>query len=190
MKFRSPHLLNRNRSALLVVDIQEKLLPTIEGNERLVSRANLMLDAAKLLSVPVYVSEQYPNGLGATVGDLHIEHAAIVESKKMFSCRECDLILESLQSKSIDTVLICGIEAHVCVLQTAFDLLALGMRVQVAVDAIGSRNLLDLQTAIRRMESHGIVATTAESAVFEWCETASAMEFRQISELVKSSSQS
>lgn len=190
MKFRSPHLLSRDRSALLVVDIQEKLLPSIADGDRLVARANLLLDTAKLLSVPAYISEQYPKGLGATVNKLRIGSAVRVESKTMFSCRECESILEAIDSKSIDSVLICGIEAHVCVLQTAFDLLALGLRVHVAVDAIGSRNSVDLQAAIRRMELHGIVGSTAESAVFEWCETASAEEFRQVSELVKSSSQS
>lgn len=185
MKFRSPHLLNRSSSALLVVDVQEKLLPAIDAGDRVVDRSNLLLDAAEILNIPVFVSEQYPQGLGKTVADLRIAHAKVVESKTMFSCRECSSILDALQFGAIDTVLLCGIEAHVCVLQTAFDLMALGLKVHVATDAIGSRSVHDWQTAIRRMEMHGIVGTTAESAVFEWCESAAAAEFKAISRLVR-----
>lgn len=185
MNFRSPHLLDRNSSALLVVDIQEKLIPAIESSDRVVAKSKQLMDAAAILGVPVLVSEQYPKGLGATVEALDVSQAAVVAEKTMFSCRECKSILEFLESKSIETLLICGIEAHVCVAQSAFDFLASGFNVHVAVDAIGSRNAIDRDTAISRMSLHGIVTSTSEAAIFEWCESASASEFKQVSQLVK-----
>ena len=185
MKFRSPHLLNRQSSALLVVDIQEKLIPAIESSDTVVARSQLLIDAAVILDVPVLVSEQYPKGLGNTVSDLDVSKAALVEEKSMFSCRECEQIMAFLEQKAIQTVLLCGIEAHVCVAQTAFDLMASGFNVHVAVDAIGSRNAVNRQTAISRLNLHGVASTSAEAAVFEWCETSSAAEFKQISQLVK-----
>ena len=89
-----------------------------------------------------------------------------------------------LEEKGIKSVLLCGVEAHVCIAQTAFDLLAIGLQVHVAVDAIGSRCAADHQTAVSRMGLHGIVATSTEAAIFEWCETSTAAEFKQISALV------
>ena len=185
MNFRSPHLLSRESSVLLVVDVQQKLIPAIEASDCVVSKSQQLIDAASILGVPVLVSEQYPKGLGHTVEALDISKAAVLEEKSMFSCRECKSIMNFLADKAIQSVLLCGIEAHVCVAQTAFDLLAGGFKVYVAVDAIGSRNSVDRETAISRMNLHGISTLTAEAAIFEWCETSSAAEFKQISQLVK-----
>lgn len=185
MMFRSPHLLDRSSSALLVVDIQEKLVPAIEWSDRMLSNSNKLVEAASLLGIPVLISEQYPKGLGHTVETIDTAKAAIFEEKAMFSCRGCPEILKYLEENGIQTVLICGIEAHVCVAQTAFDFLAIGLGVQVAVDSIGSRSPEDRETAISRMNLHGITTTTSEAAIFEWCETSSADEFKQISALIK-----
>lgn len=185
MNFRSPHLLCRESSALLVVDVQQKLIPAIEDSDRVVAKSQQLIDAASILGVPMLVSEQYPKGLGHTVENLDVSKAEVVEEKSMFSCRECESIMGFLEGKTIQSVLLCGIEAHVCVAQTAFDLLACGFKVFIAVDAIGSRNSLDRETAVSRMNLHGITMTTAEAAIFEWCETSSVAEFKQISQLVK-----
>lgn len=185
MNFRSPHLLDRESTALLVIDLQEKLIPTIESADRIISNSNKLLQAASILGIPVLVSEQYPQGLGNTATSVDVSADAIVAEKTMFSCRGCPEIVSFLEEKSIQTVLICGIEAHVCVAQTAFDLVAMGLQVHVAVDSIGSRSKVDCDTAISRMNLHGIVTTTAEAAIFEWCETSSAAEFKQISGLIK-----
>ena len=185
MNFRSPHLLDRNTSALLVVDIQEKLIPSIECSDQVIANANKLIEAASILRVPILVSEQYPRGLGHTAKGLNISAADIVEEKAMFSCRECAKIVGFLQSKDIQTVLICGIEAHVCVAQTAFDFQAMGFGVHIPVDAVGSRGGSDKDTAISRMTMHGIVTTTTEASIFEWCETSAADEFKQISNLIK-----
>jgi len=185
MNFRSPHLLGRESSALLVVDVQQKLIPAIEHADRVVAKSMQLIHAAEILGVPVLVSEQYPKGLGHTVADLAASKATIVEEKSMFSCRECAEIMSFLEANVIQSVLLCGIEAHVCVAQTAFDLMASGYNVHVAVDAIGSRSSVDRNTAIARLNLHGVVSTTVEAAIFEWCETSSAAEFKQISQLVK-----
>jgi len=185
MNFRSPHLLSRDSSALLVVDIQEKLIPAIDAADRVVAKSKQLLEAAAILGVPALVSEQYPKGLGHTAADLDVSKATILEEKSMFSCRECEKIMSFLESKGIQSVLLCGIEAHVCVAQTAFDFMASGFKVHLAGDAIGSRNSVDRETAIARMNLHGVATTTAEAAIFEWCETSSAAEFKQISQLVK-----
>lgn len=185
MRFRSPHLLARETSALLVVDIQEKLIPAIDSSANVVAKSKQLTEAAAILGVPILVSEQYPRGLGKTVDALDLSNAEVVEEKSMFSCRECQQIAGFLREKAIQTVLLCGIEAHVCVAQTAFDLLAAGFNVHIAVDAIGSRSSIDRETAISRLNLHGVTSTTVEAAIFEWCETSSAAEFKQISQLVK-----
>jgi len=185
MNFRSPHLLARDSTALLVVDLQEKLVPTIESADQILANSNKLLQAASILEVPVLVSEQYPSGLGKTVDSLDVSQAAVVAEKTMFSCRGCPEIIDFLEQKAIRTVLICGIEAHVCVAQTAFDLVAMGLQVHIAIDSVGSRSKIDCDTAISRMNLHGIVTTTAEAAIFEWCETSSADRFKQISSLIK-----
>ncbi len=184
-RFRSPHLLDRARSALLLVDIQEKLFPAIEGGPDVAARAKLLVDAANVLGVPVLISEQYPGGLGKTIDVFAGTSASVVAEKKMFSCRECETLFQFLEQQQIGTVLLCGIEAHVCVAQTAFDLLASGYSVHVAADAVGSRRASDREVALTRMQMHGIAVTTAEAAVFEWCESADASEFKQISALVR-----
>jgi isochorismate hydrolase len=102
-----------------------------------------------------------------------------------FSCGACGEVFAEWRVAGIERVLVCGIETHVCVAQTVFDLLAAGYQAFVAVDAIGSRHALDHEVALRRMESSGATLTTVEAALFEWCERAGTDEFRQISALVK-----
>ena len=108
-----------------------------------------------------------------------------VPSKLTFSCGGCPELFEELDRRGIHKILVCGIEAHVCVQQTVLDLLAAGWRVFVAADAVGSRFDLDYQTALRRMDSSGATLTTTESALFEWCEIAGTPQFKEISRLAK-----
>lgn len=181
---RSPELMSRGDTALLVVDMQAKLLGLIPGQASVVWNTRRLIDGARLLGLPVAGSEQYPQGLGPTAAPL-AQILGDVPAKTTFSCRECSSLLATFRERSVGKVLLAGIEAHVCVQQTALDLVAEGFRVYVAVDAIGSRNQLDASVALRRMENAGITVTTTEAALFEWCETASAAEFKQISALVR-----
>ncbi|MGI9518940.1 MAG: hydrolase [Pirellulaceae bacterium] len=181
---RSRALMSRRSAALLVIDVQEKLVPHIREHPTVVWNVRRLVDGATMLDVPVLCTEQYPRGLGHTI-PLIADRVAIDDEKSLFSCRDCQKVLERLQQDDRDQVLLCGIETHVCVQQTALDLIAMGFDVWVAVDAVGTRYSLDHQTALRRMELAGVTLTTCESALFEWCEDSKAPEFRQISGLVR-----
>jgi len=181
---RSPELMSRGDTGLLIVDVQEKLLPAIAQHERLLWNILRLVDGAKILNVPIAATEQYPKGLGPTVPKL-AERLGTVPSKLMFSCRECGDVLEQFRVQGVHKILVVGIETHVCVQQTVLDLLADGYRTFLAVDAVGSRHALDHEIALRRMDSAGATLTTTESALFEWCEVAGTPEFKQISALVR-----
>ena len=174
----------RHDSALLVVDVQTKLLDAMSRPATMVWNIRRLIAGAQTLGVPVAATEQYPRGLGPTTDDLR-ELLPEIPSKLMFSCRECGRIFEQFRDRGIFKLLVVGIEAHVCVQQTVLDMLAEGFRIYVAVDAIGSRRSIDYQTALRRMESAGATLTSTEAALFEWCEVAGTPEFKRISELVR-----
>jgi nicotinamidase-related amidase len=183
---RSPLLMSRHDTALLVVDVQERLIGAIVDHARLVWNIRRLLDGAEVLGLPRLATEQYPRGLGPTVGELSARLGPIPE-KLAFSCGGCSGLFDGLQEGRVDKLLVVGIEAHVCVAQTVFDLLAAGFQVSVAADAIGSRNPLDAQIALRRMEAAGAWPTTTEAALFEWCQAAGTAEFKRISQLVRES---
>jgi nicotinamidase-related amidase len=172
-------------TALLVVDVQEKLIRLVPGSAQIIWNIRRLLDAAELLKVKVLATEQYPQGLGGTVAEL-AGRLGVIESKVAFSCAACDAARAAIEER-IQKVLLVGIEAHVCIQQTALDLLSAGYRVYVAVDAVGARGALDCQTALRRMESAGATLTTTESVLFEWCGVAGTPEFKRISALVRES---
>ena len=145
-----------------------------------------MLTGAQILQVPCLATEQYPEKLGATVGELQpfVEPLA---GKLTFSCCGQAEFIEQLKSIEIQKVVVAGIEAHVCVMQTSLDLLSEGYEVYVPVDAVGSRYEVDCVTAQRRMESSGATLVTTEMALFEWCREAGTAPFKQISQLVRQS---
>lgn len=191
--FRSTRLIDRLRSRLLVIDVQQKLVPAIHRGEDIVRRITFLLNAAQYLEVPVFVSEQYPQGLGPTVPQL-ADHPAIATTfdKVRFSAadRFCEHI--AINSNTApdahdgrDQVILVGMESHVCVLQSAFDLMARGFRVFVADDATGSGNQIDHETGMQRLQNAGAAICTAESIAFEWCETAENESFKSISKLVR-----
>jgi len=181
---RSPELMRRDDCALVVVDVQEKLIRLIPGHERIVWNIRRLLDAAKILEMPAVATEQYPKGLGRTVEPLASRLEAPGE-KLAFSCAECGELFQRLADEGRLKLLVVGIEAHVCVQQTVLDLLAEGFRVYVAVDAVGSRFDVDRDTALRRMESSGATLTTTEAAMFEWLDVAGTPEFKAVSALVR-----
>jgi len=179
---RSHELLSFADSQLLVIDVQEKLVPHISDHEVLLANCLKLVQAADVLQVPCLATEQYPRGLGPTVPELLAELPPPIE-KLRFSSAEVLLQSEELHADR-DQIVLAGIEAHVCVQQTALDLLACGFRVYVAADAVASRNTLDWNLALRRMSDGGATITTTESVMFEWCEVAGTDEFKQISRLV------
>lgn len=183
---RSPELMASRDTALLVVDVQGKLITLVPGHQRIIWNIGRLIDAAQTLDVAVLATEQYPQGLGPTVPELAAKLGPI-SSKTAFSCGECGSLFTELLQRGVHKLLLVGIEAHVCVQQTAFDAMAAGFRVYLAVDAIGSRFDIDCQTALRRMDSAGATLTTTEAAMFEWCEKAGTPQFKAISQLVRQS---
>jgi len=183
-RLRSPELMNRDDSALLVVDMQAKLLPLIPGHRRLIWNIRRLIDGAKILSVPFAATEQYPQGLGPTTPELAALLGAI-PAKTAFSCTECADIFTAWRDRGIWKILVCGIETHVCVGQTVHDLLGEGFRVYVAADAVAARGQIDHDISLRRMDSAGATLTTTEAALFEWCARAGSPEFKQISQLIR-----
>jgi len=181
---RSPELMNREDSALLVIDAQEAFLNLIPSSARIVWNIRRLLDAAAALGVPVAGAEQNPARLGATAAELK-ERIGPMPAKLCFSAGVCGDIFERWKNEGRYRVLLCGIETHVCVLQTALDLAAAGFEPYVAVDAVGTRAAIDHDTALRRMESAGVILSTTETAMFEWCRTAETPEFKAISALAK-----
>ena len=181
---RSPTLMAAGDTALLVVDVQEKLIPLVFNHRQVVWNIRRLLDGAAVLGVPVLGTEQYPHGLGPTVTEL-AQRIDRCDEKQAFSCLGCKETAEALAALEVHKVLIVGIEAHVCVAQTGHDLLAAGYDVYLAVDAVGSRGRLDAETALRRLDSAGATLTTTEAALFEWCEVSGTPQFKQISQLIK-----
>jgi nicotinamidase-related amidase len=181
---RSPLLMNSTDTLVLVVDVQEKLWPAVDGNHNMLPRIRFLLESAAVLGVPVLATEQYPKGLGRTIGDLS-ELAGRPVEKMAFSAGIEPAVLAALDRPDLRKIVVVGIEAHVCVLQTAMDLLASGYHVYAAVDAVGSRRPTDKEVALQRMAAAGVALTTVESAVFEWTAVAGTDVFRRISKLVK-----
>jgi len=182
----SPELMSPKDTGLLVVDVQEKLLAAIPAGRRIVWNVRRLIDGAKILGLPVAATEQYPKGLGATAAEL-AQRLNSIPSKLTFSCGGCPEIFRDFQARGVRKILLTGVETHVCVEQTAFDLLSDGWSVLVAVDAVGSRFEIDYRTALQRMDSAGATLTTTEAALFEWCRVAGTPEFKQISRLAQES---
>lgn len=159
-------------------------MPAIEGGDRVVERGRFLLETARLLGVPILATEQYRKGLGATVDEL-LEYVGAPIEKVRFGGGDEPPVLEWLRERDIGCVAIVGIEAHVCVSQTAFELAANGLRPFVAADAVGSRRGEDKAIALARLAQQGIVVATTEAIAFEWMETAAAPEFKAFSQLVK-----
>jgi nicotinamidase-related amidase len=171
-------------TALLVIDVQEKLLNLIPNSPVLVRDIGFLVDAAQLLDIPVWATEQYPKGLGPTSAELLRRLPTRLE-KTAFSCCAVAAVVDGMRKAARPKVLLAGIEAHVCVQQTALDLVDLGFRVYVAADAVLSRYAVDREFALRRMEQAGVVLTTSESATFEWIGGSSHIHFKAFSRLVQ-----
>ncbi len=174
-------------AGLLVIDIQDRLIGAIDGGERVVWNASRLIRAANLLKIPVWATEQYPRGLGPTVASLAATLPAPLP-KTTFHALGAAGLRDSLRDADVAHLTLTGIEAHVCVAQTALELNGIGYRVQVVADAVGSRSTLDFEVALRRLAAEGVTITTTEAVLFEWTERSDRPEFKAISALVKESS--
>ena len=183
-------LLARDKSQLLIVDVQAKLVDAISGNDRIVDRCVRLVRAARMLDVPITLSEQYPQGLGPTVDPIRdaFANSGLVLDKVEFSCLKSEPLrerLHELRRQGRSQVVIGGIEAHVCVLQTAIDLEAQGFEAFVAADAIGSRSKDSRKLAVTRLLKAGADVVDTEMVLFEWLERAGTREFKELHALIK-----
>ena len=176
----------RERAALAVIDIQERLLPVMHEKDRVVRNSVRLIQAAAILNVPVLVTEQYRKGVGVTVPEVAAVIPGFAPVEKLaFSCCGADGFVQSLRGKGVSDVILCGIEAHVCVTQTCLDLLDEGFRPFVVTDAISSRTVENHQSGIARMRDAGAVIVSSEMILFELLGRAGTEEFKQILPLVK-----
>ena len=176
-------LLNANTSCLVLVDVQEKLTPLVHESDKFLSHILWLLKAATMLDIPVIVAEQYPKGLGHTVAAIKsaLPAGTPIISKTSFSCAQDDNWLNQLKKLDRSQIVIMGIETHVCVLQTALDLLQEDLDVYVLADAVASRHIEDHKYALDRMHGEGVVVATREMAVFEWLKESDTDIFREVS---------
>jgi nicotinamidase-related amidase len=182
-------LIEAQKSTLLLVDVQERLLPAMAVPEEVVKRCSILLKAARALDVPVAVSEQYPKGLGHTVPELKAEIGnAPVFEKLAFSCWKDAAIKDHMighHERQRPLVILAGIEAHVCVLQTAADLSVAGFGVFAVADAMSSRAPSSHALALDRMRQSGVSVVNTEMVVFELLKQAGTAEFKALSALVR-----
>lgn len=170
----------------LVIDIQERLFPHISGNKEVLDNTRILLDGLRILDIPVLLTEQYRKGLGPTVPEIEEKLALYRPIEKMaFSCCDDQAFFSELEAVKKKYVLMCGIEAHVCVLQTAIDLLEKGYQPVVIEDCISSRKLNDKKVAVERMRQEGAIISTCESILFELTRVSGTDRFKLISKLVK-----
>ena len=175
------------KTQAIMIDMQEKLLAAMPDPEGLVRRTGILISGLSVLGVPVTVTQQYTKGLGKTDGRL-MQACGTEEyyDKITYSCWEDDHIREAVSAlPERKTVLLFGVETHVCVWQTARDLLENGYDVQIVCDCVESRKTIDKETAFRRMEQAGAVLTTVEACLFDMLKTAGTPEFKAVSKLVK-----
>jgi len=179
--------LSRESAALAVIDMQEAFRTVIPDFGEVASRIAIAVEGARLLEVPVIVTEQYPKGLKHTaeeiIARLPMELTAI--EKSCFSSCGAEDFLSQLTSRKVKQVLVCGIEAHICVLQTSLDLLARGFEVYLLVDCITSRRPENKQAALARLTQAGAIHSTLEMALFEMMRTADSPQFKAIQNLIR-----
>jgi nicotinamidase-related amidase len=174
-------LIRADQSALLVIDLQERLLPHIHDWQRVLGHADWLVQVAQRLGVPVAATEQYPQGIGPTHPLIAARLPAGARGEKIhFSCVAGNC-LPGLPGMERPQVVVCGTEAHVCVLQTVLELAAAGKQVFVVAEAVGSRDPEHKTLALERMRAHGIEIVCREMVAFEWLGQAGTAQFRDIS---------
>lgn len=181
-----PNILNIENSLLLIIDVQEKLVNTLD-KDIIVKRTASLTNAAKILGIPILVTEQYPKGLGSTVSQVkqNLSENTKIFEKTSFSALKEPGFTEILKTYNKKQIVICGIETHICVHQTASDLIAEGYEVYIVKDACASRNKYEFKQGIERMQENGANISCLEIVLFEWLKNAKHPNFKEIQALIK-----
>ena len=180
----APDRLTARDGGLLVIDLQLKMLAPMRYGDLAVANAVRLIEGARVLGMPIWATEQVPEKLGPTAPEV----AALIPErcpKSTFHCLSAEGLDAALRDRDLRHLTLSGIEAHICVVQTAIELIDRGFRVQVPADAVASRSSLDWEIALRRMERAGVIVTTTEAVLFEWLETAERPEFKAIAPLIR-----
>ena len=178
--------IQKENTAGLVIDIQERLYPHIHEHEAIARNTGILIEGLKVLGVPVLVTQQYTRGLGPTIpGLLDLIRGFTVIEKTAFSCCDEPEFIRTLAETHKQYILIAGIESHVCVLQTVIDLVERGYQPVLVEDCVSSRNANDKSTSVHRMRKEGAIVSSYESILFELCRYSGTDEFKSISKLVK-----
>jgi len=180
-------LMSSRRASLMVIDAQERLLPAMSESERVIKNISILIKSARELSVPILASEQYPKGLGPTISEISDLLPAGIEpiAKTDFSCLDEPVFAAAFKAVDRDQTIICGVEAHVCVFQTAIQALSAGKNVFVVADACSSRAPSSAERAFERLRDEGVAVVTTEMVVFEWLRRAGGPAFKILSGLVR-----
>jgi len=176
-----------NETLLLIVDVQQKLINNIKGSQLLIFNIKKLIDTCNLLNVNIAITEQNPLKLGMTLESILNDNEYPKFEKMEFSCSENKNFLNYINKNNFKNIIVCGIESHICILQTSIDLLRKGFNILIPRDAIGSRNEIDNDTAFLRLILSGAVASTTESLICELCKTSNRKEFREVSKILKNS---
>ena len=185
MKMNSPGIISREKTVFVLVDIQEKFIPVVHNIDQVISNTNILIRASEILNIPLIVTEQYPKGLGMTWREINLPDNPVLFEKIHFSCFGCDEFSKKIEEMGAESIVLFGIETHVCVLQTALDALKNNITVYLVSDAVSSRTPENKSIAIERMRQSGIFIVSTEMILFQLLERAGTGEFRLISDLVK-----
>lgn len=182
-----PKILDLNKSALVIVDVQEIFRSVISDFPIIATKVSTVARGFQILELPIFITEQYPKGLGKTAEEILINFSADFEifEKTTFSSCGSKTFLEKVQEKNVSQVVLCGLETHICVNQTAHSFLNRGFEVHLLTDAVGSRFTNDKETALKKMQSSGVVLSTIEMALFELLKDAKHEQFKEIQSLIK-----
>lgn len=179
-------MLELNNSVLVIIDIQEKLVKAAYNGDIISQKAAKIAKAAKILSIPTIITEQYPKGLGETVDIIKANsNCNNYIEKSSFSALDEPKIKQELENLNRKQIILCGIEGHICVLQTAIDLIKQGYEVHILKDCTSSRNEYELNTAFELILQYGIKLSCLEIVLFEWLKSAKHPNFKEVQQLIK-----
>lgn len=178
-------LLNPEETTLLVIDVQERLMPVIHNGTQVFEQVNRLLRGAEILKVRTVVTEQYPKGLGNTCAEVQLPDDVRIIQKMCFSCLQSDPVLQQLRETGTRSLILCGVESHICVLKTALDALQAGYEVHVVADAVSSRAESSKKLALERMRQSGAFIVNTEMVLFQLMNEAGTEAFKAVSRLIK-----
>ncbi|MCX8170452.1 MAG: hydrolase [Candidatus Bathyarchaeota archaeon] len=180
-------LLSRKNTILVIIDVQEKIFPPISDRERVLENTRKLIQFAKIIGMPIILTEQYPRGLGPTIPEIKdlIPDVEPIE-KVEFSCFRSEKFREAIERLNVESLIIVGIETHICITQTAIEGAEEGFRVCVVSDATSSRNPEDKEIALERLRDNGVIVASTEMLIYELLKKAGTQEFREALKLIKS----